>query len=257
MCDVSLIAVGLTLASAAVGTYSALESQKQSNKQADTASALAQQNYNLEAQRRDEVYADQVAAQQLDYERQSTDAALQYQRGLNLEANQLNAQDAQYALLSKKTNEAASTAAVRAGEGGVGGLSVDTMMSDYYRQELDSRLALDTDRNSIAMQGSNSYYDYKTGQTRLNQDYTTSSKNMYTNLMYGSKSGDFSFQNNMNRINDSRISNQQTGLSIASTALNSGASYYSMTKPSVSPSRLPSSKSPVSNKLSARPVLSA
>jgi hypothetical protein len=250
MCEpTSITMAALAVGSFAVSAYSAYNQYTTSNQQADNSSYLAYQNAALERQQQIEIYNAEVAAQQQEYDRQSQDAALQYQRTLNQQSLELAAQDSQYQLLSKKTNEAASTAAVRAGEGGVGGLSVDALMSDYYRQELDSRLALDTDRNSIAMKGSNNYYDYTTGQTRLNENMKTNSKNLYSNLEYGLKSGNFSLLNNINRINDSRVSPTTTGLNIASSALSSGAMYYSARNPSVAPSRIKPTN------LSARPLV--
>lgn len=253
MCEPATI---IAVSSLAIGAASSAYSYYQSNQQANQAASLAQQNYDLERQQQLAIYNQQVQQQQLEYDRQAQDAALQYQRSLTDRNMKLSAQDAQYEQMSRQYAGAASTAAVRAAEGGVGGLSVDALMSDYFRQELDSRLALDTERNSIAMQGSNNYYDYKTGIERTNQDFQTNSKNQYNTLQYALQSGNFGLQNQMLRINDSRQTLAQTGLNIASSAVNSGAMYYQLKPPSAGESRLPSAVGPTSNKLSYRPVLS-
>jgi hypothetical protein len=234
----------MTAASLAIGAASSLYSYQQSNQQADAAASLAAQNQQLQQNAQVEQYNAAVTQQRIELERQSQDASLQYQRALNERNAKITTNDAQYTQLSKATREAASTAAVRAAEGGVGGLSVDALMSDYWRGELDSRLALDTDRNSIAMQGSNSLYDFKTGQTRAYDDFNTNASNQYKNLQYAQKSGNYAYQNNLLRINDSRQTLAQTGLNIASSAVNSGAMYYQLKQPSAGPSRLPTKASP-------------
>jgi hypothetical protein len=235
----------LAVASLAIGAASSAYSYYQSNQQANQAASLATQNQQLQQNAQVEQYNAAVAQQQTEFERQSQDASLQYQRSINERSAKIAANDAQYAQLDKATRDAASTASVRAAEGGVGGLSVDALMSDYWRGEMDSRLALDTERNSIAMQGSNNYYDYKTGQNRAVQDYNTNATNQYKNLQYAQQSGNYAYQNNLLRINDSRQTLAQTGLNLASSAVNSGAMYYQLKTPSAGPSRLPSKASPV------------
>lgn len=239
-------AAALAIGSLAIGAASSVYSYIQSNQQADQAASLAAQNQQLQQNAQLDQYNAAVAQQQIEFQRQSEDASIQYQRSLNERNAKIAANDAQYAQLSKVTREAASTTSVRAAEGGVGGLSVDSLMSDYWRGELDSRLALDTERNSIAMQGSNNYYDYTTGQKRAVQDFNTNAENQYKNYQYAKQSGNYAYQNNLLRINDSRQTLAQTGLNIASSAVNSGAMFYQLKQPTAGPSRLPKSKaSPV------------
>jgi hypothetical protein len=233
----------LAAASLAIGAASSAYSYYQSNQQANQAASLAAQNQQLQQNAQVDQYNAAVTQQRTELERQSQDASLQYQRSLNERNAKIAANDAQYAQLSKTTREAASTASVRAAEGGVGGMSVDALMSDYWRGELDSRLALDTERNSIAMQGSNNYYDYNTGQSRAYADYNTNAANQYKNLQYGQQSSTYAYQNNLLRINDSRQTLAQTGLNIASSAVNSGAMAYQLKNPQVAPSRLPTKAS--------------
>jgi len=229
----------LAVASLAIGAASSAYSYYQSNQQANQAANLAQQNYDLEQKQRAEIYNAQVQQQQLEYDRQSQDASLQYQRAMNQQQSKLNAENAQYDQLSRQYQSASSTAMARAAEGGVGGLSVDALMSDYYRQELDSRLALDTERNSIAQQGSNNYYDYKSGVERTNQDFITNSKNQYNTSIYSNQAANLGLQNQMLKINDSRTSPVQLGLNLASSATDSAGLYYKLKSPDVSASRIP------------------
>lgn len=236
MCEPATI---IAASSLAIGAASSVFSYVQSNQQADAAASLAQQNYDLERKQQIEIYNAQVEQQRLEYDRQARDAALQYQRSLTQQNAQIEAQNAQYSQLSRQYQGASSTAAARAAEAGVGGLSVDALMSDYWRQELDSRLALDTERNSVNMQGSNNYLDYKTGQERAREDYLTSSKNQYNTYNYSLQSGNLALQNNMLKINDSRTSPIQLGLNLASSTVDSAGLYYKLKPPTAGPSRIP------------------
>jgi hypothetical protein len=231
--------VSIAAASLAIGVASSAYSYYQSNQQANQAAALAQQGYDLERKQQIEIYNAQVQQQQLEYDRQAADASLQYQRAMQQRDAQANAQNAQYAQLSRQYRDAASTSAARAAEGGVGGVSVDALMSDYWRQELDSRLALDTERNAIDMQASNNFYDYKTGQERNREDFMTNSKNQYTTLDYAFKSGSLGLSNQMLKINDARTSVPQLGLNLASSAVSSADTYYRLKTPTPTASRLP------------------
>jgi hypothetical protein len=236
MCEPATI---LAVSSFAVAAASSAYSAYQTNQQANQASSLAQQNYDLERKQQLEVYDAQVKQQQIEYDRQAQDASLQYQRTMEQRNAQVDAENAQYAQLSKQYQAASSTSAVRAAEGGVGGASVDALMSDYWRQELDSRLALDTERNAINMQASNNYLDYKTGQSRAAQDFLTNSKNQYNTLNYGLQSGNLNLSNQLLRINDSRTTVPQLGLNLASSAISSADTYYRLKPPTAGPSRLP------------------
>lgn len=231
----------VSLSMLAIGAASSIYSYYQSNQQANQASSLAQQNYDLERQQQIDIYNAQVEQQRVEYDRQAQDAALQYQRALTQRSSQIDAQNAQYAQMSRQYQSASSTAAARAAEAGVGGLSVDALMSDYWRQELDSRLALDTERNAIDMQASNNYYDYNTGQERNRKDYLTNSQNQYNTFKYSLQSGNLGLQNQMLKINDARTTLPQLGLNLASSAVSSAETYYRIKPPTSGPSRLPSS----------------
>jgi hypothetical protein len=237
MCEpASIIAVS----SLAIGAASSAYSYYQSNQQANQAAGLAQQSYDLERQQQIEIYNAQVKQQQIEYDRQAQDSSLQYQRAMQQRNAQVDAQNAQYSQLSRQSQAASSTSLARAAEAGVGGLSVDALMSDYWRQELDSRLALDTERNAIDMQASNNYYDYKTGKERNQADFVTNSKNQYNTFKYGIESGNLGLQNQMLKINDARTSTAQLGLNLASSAVSSADSYYRLKQPTPTASRLPS-----------------
>lgn len=232
--------VSISLASLAIGAASSAYSYYQSNQQANQAASLAQQSYDLQRQQQIEIYNAQVEQQKIEYDRQAADASMQYQRAMNQRAAQIDAQNAKYSQLSREYQGASSTSLARAAEAGVGGLSVDALMSDYWRQELDSRLALDTERNAIDMQASNNYYDYKTGQERNREDFVTNSKNQYATFKYGIESGNLGLQNQMLKINDARTSTAQLGLNLASSAVSSADSYYRLKSPTPTASRLPS-----------------
>jgi hypothetical protein len=237
MCEpASIIAVS----SLAIGAASSAYSYYQSNQQANQASSLAQQSYDVERQQQTEIYNAQVRQQQIEYDRQAQDASLQYQRAMQQRNAQVDAQNAQYQQLSRQSQAASSTSLARAAEAGVGGLSVDALMSDYWRQELDSRLALDTERNAIDLQASNNYYDVKTGQERAREDYLTNSKNQYNTFKYGIESGNLGLANQMLKINDARTSTAQLGLNLASSAVSSADTYYRLKQPTPTASRLPS-----------------
>lgn len=240
MCEpASIIAV----TSLAIGAASSVYAYQQSNQQANQAASLAQQSYDLERQQQTDIYNAQVKQQQIEYDRQAADASLQYQRAMQQRASQVDAQTAQYQQLSRQSQAASSTSAARAAEAGVGGLSVDALMSDYWRQELDSRLALDTERNAIDMQASNNYYDYKTGSERNQDDYLTNSKNQYAAYKYGYESNNIGLQNQMLKINDARTSSAQLGLNLASSAVSSADTYYRLKTPKATDSRLPKASS--------------
>jgi hypothetical protein len=237
MCEpASIIAV----TSLAIGAASSAYSYYQSNQQANQAASLAQQTYDLERRQQIEIYNSQVKQQQLEYDRQASDASLQYQRAMQQRNAQVDAQNAQYQQLSRQSQAASSTSLARAAEAGVGGLSVDALMSDYWRQELDSRLALDTERNAIDMQASNNFYDYKTGQDRNRTDFVTGSKNQYATYKYGIESGNLGLSNQMLKINDARTSTTQLGLNLGSSLVTSADTYYRLKQPSPTASRLPS-----------------
>jgi len=235
MCDP---ASALALSSLAVGVASSAYSYSQSNNQANQAASLANRNAELERNQQIEAYNAQQAQQRVELDRQAQDAAVQWERTSAQREAQYGAEDAQYRQLDKQTQAASSTAAVRAAEGGAGGLSVQSLMSDYIRQEMDSRLALDTERNSVALGGSNNFADYSTGQQRAYQDYNTNAATQARGINYGLQSGNYSLQNNLLRINDSRQTLATTGLNMASSAVSSGAMYYSMKQPTVAPNRL-------------------
>lgn len=121
MCDFGLTLTALSIA-ASVGSAAAgyMGQQKAAN---------AQQNYQ-----------NQVAADQANYKNQVATQANQafidqtYQQNLNTQQNAAAAsQKAQQ--VQTESAQARARVAVSAGEAGVSGLSLDSLVSDYYRQE--------------------------------------------------------------------------------------------------------------------------
>jgi hypothetical protein len=243
MCD----ATTLFVASLAISAASTGYSYYTSNQQADQAAGLAQQQYDLQYKQQQEIYNQQREQEQLALERASQDGLTQLARDQNARAIKIEQLSHQNDLQNTKIQSAQSTASVMAAEGGVGGLSVDALMSDYWRQSLDSRYSLESDTNNILMEGSNNTVDYNTQSRRNYDDYLRNDKNLYTNFQYNLQSLGLGTQSEFARINDARMSPITAGLSFASSAVNSAGLYNATKDPDITPRTLK-----VSNRLSDR-----
>ena len=231
MCAPLAIPIAMFAISAASTAYQ----YYQSNQQANQASSLAQQQYDLQAKQQQEIYQQQRQQEQLQYERASADGILQLQRDQQARAIKVDQLNRQNELQNNKIQAAEASAAVRAAEGGVGGLSVDALMSDYWRQSLDARYNLEADRYTVALEGSNNMADYGVQTRRNYDDYLRNDKNLYTNFQYSMQSLGLGTQSEFARINDSRMSPVTAGLNIASSAVNAAGMAYKMSDPSVTP----------------------
>jgi len=230
--------IAIPIAMFAISAASTAYSYYQSNQQANQAASLAQQQYDLQYKQQNEIYKQQRQQEQLAYERASADGLLQLQRDQQNRAIKGDELNRQNELQNLKLQQASASSAVRATEGGVGGLSVDALMSDYWRQSLDARYNLDADKYNVALEGSNNMADFGTQSRRNYDDYLRNDKNLYTNFQYSLQSLGLSNQSEVARINDSRMSPITAGLNIASSAVNAAGMGYKMSDPSVTPRML-------------------
>jgi hypothetical protein len=222
----------------AIGAASTAYQYYQSNQQANQAVSLAQQQYDLQYKQQNEIYQQQRQQEQLQYQRASADGLLQLQRDQQARAIKYDELARQNQLQDQKIMGAESTASVRAAEGGVGGVSVDALMSDYWRQALDARYNMESDINNVRLEGANNLADYGTQSRRNYDDYLRNDKTLYTNFQYSLQSLGLSTQSEYARINDSRMSPITAGLNIASSAVNAAGMGYKMSDPSVTPRNL-------------------
>ena len=176
MCDFGVTAAVISAASIAASSYVAYQSQQQAagaaEKQANKLSRLEVNRSGLEAMQLQQMRSEQQQAQLLNMQYMMDDAT----RSLSNTNEQFNRQVAsmntEYTKVHKAAAGEASTALVRASEGGVGGISVSALLADYALQEYNARVVLDTDKGNLLQDYERQATGVKTQLDRAQQAFT-------------------------------------------------------------------------------------
>jgi hypothetical protein len=206
MCDYGLSAALISVAATAGTTYVSYQQQQQaasdSALQARYLSSLEQQRAQMEAMQAQQLFSEQQAAQLMSMRYMMEDATRSLQNTDEEFNRQVRAMDAESRQVGKAYKEAASTALVRAGEGGVGGLSVAALLADYARNEYSDRMVMEREKGYLLADYEQGAKDIQTQLDRAKEAYDMQYSFDYNQLQRQLAAGSLTSTFNMARIND-------------------------------------------------------
>jgi hypothetical protein len=206
MCDYGLSAALISVAATAGTTYVSYQQQQQaasdSALQARYLSSLEQQRAQMEAMQAQQLFSEQQAAQLMSMRYMMEDATRSLQNTDEEFNRQIRAMDSESRQVGKAYKEAASTALVRAGEGGVGGLSVAALLADYARNEYSDRMVMEREKGYLLDDYERGADDIRIQLDRAKEAYDMQYSFDYNQLQRQLAAGSLTSTFNMARIND-------------------------------------------------------
>jgi hypothetical protein len=156
----------------------------------------------MEAMQAQQLFSEQQAAQLMSMRYMMEDATRSLQNTDEEFNRQVRAMDAESRQVGKAYKEAASTALVRAGEGGVGGLSVAALLADYARNEYSDRMVMEREKGYLLADYEQGAKDIQTQLDRAKEAYDMQYSFDYNQLQRQLAAGSLTSTFNMARIND-------------------------------------------------------